>query len=355
MGVNNYNWKYTNSTWFGPNTNLTVGNNGNIGKTPLAPSGQAPYQDLDASGNVTGVGWHMPYPYDFPCTNYDGTVTIKNTTGRMDSLAELGYINTGAVSFSGTTGTDTNGVPYRTLRLEPSQGKTATTVPDWALLDLFALPPPATETNFPYQPYGATNIASNTNVWNTNSAGLINGGNVWGGRINLNGNVYPFTNTTTRITPLIALLSGATNAMMTNTISTATAGTMATNILNATLATNSYGSSLSKIYFYGEPYDSITNGGLYTHIGELAEIKGMADSGKASEGNLFEPLAETTVSGNVFTIYTVGQALQQTPSGNIVVNGEKRYQATVERIPTVPMSATGTGLFRVVVVRELTP
>jgi hypothetical protein len=346
-GVNSANWTLTNATWSAFNTNVSVGHSGNVGNTPLAPSGSAPYQDLDSTGKVTSIGWRMPYPYLFFCTNTDGTFTIKNTTGRVNSLAELGYIATGATDWTGTGGTDGKGVPYRTLHLQPSKNATPPVLPDWALLDLFALPPAQIATNFTYQPYGWTNAGYN---------GI-------GGRLNLNGQLPPFNTTTastnaagvslpTRATPLMAMLSGATNSSASNSISFATAGTLATNILNMTTSTGTLGTGANKIVLKGQLYDS-TNG-LYAHIGELAEVQGVADGGEASEGNLFEPLAQTTVGGNVFTIYTVGQALQQTASGTIIVNGEKRYQATVERIPTVPASQT-SGLFRYVGERELNP
>jgi len=338
MGSVTNNWQSRSPSWATSNSTVFTG-----GSTPGSFSGSPPQQDTDGSGLIATNGWRMPYPYNFPCTNYSSTgmtITTNNLTGRMDSLAELGYVSTGTVGWS-TSGAANggNGVPWRTLRLQPAN---SATLPDWALLDLFALPP-ASSTNFVYQPYGWTNTA------NTYSA--------TGGRLNINGLLYPFypstgipypssTNLFTtspsvvRAAPLMALLAGATNPITGDTnYMTANAGALATNILAMTLAGK------------GQAYDS-TNG-LYAHIGELAEIGGMADGGESTEGNLFEPLAQTTVSGNVFTVYTIGQALRQTPSGGIVINGEKRYQATIERIPTIP--ATGTGLFRMVGLRELTP
>jgi hypothetical protein len=328
MGAIATNWVSEPQTWGAANSAVVT-----LGKRPSTPVGSAPYADVGSTGFVTNIGWRMPYPYLYAQTNAAGVTTnVPNPTGRMDSLAELGYVNTGAVDWSGPTANlDQNGVPYRTLHFQPSKTKT---LPDWALLDLFALPPsPQAPTNFPYQPYGWTNVANTYN-------GV-------GGRININGQLYPFTNSTTRIAPLIAMLSGATNPVTGTTNSIATAGILATNIL---FQTNSSGVSLGTIAITGQAFDS-TNG-LYAHNGALAEVAGMADGGEASEANLYEPLAQTTVGGNVFTVYTIGQALQQLPSGGIVVNGEKRYQATVERIPTVPASAT-SGLYRNVVIREL--
>jgi hypothetical protein len=147
----------------------------------------------------------------------------------------------------------------------------------------------------------------------------------------------------------MALFYGATNPITGTTNSLTTAGTLATNVAQMTPSSANLGS----ISLKGTNYDSAN--GLYAHIGELAEIAGVADGGEASEANLYEPLAQTTVGGDVFTVYTVGQALRQTPSGSIVVNGEKRYQATIERNLNVPATPTATGLFRILGVRELTP
>ena len=313
-GVLSTNWQLKPSTWGATNTGVRT-----VGQAPSSLYSTQPQQDTDSSGNITDVGWRMPYPYGY--VNAAGIT--PNPSGRMDSLAELGYVNTGGVCW--TNSTSWNGVPWRTLRLQPTS---ASGLPDWALLDLFALPIPST--NFIYQPYSYGSPA----------------GLAVGGRVNPN-RLYPFTNTI-RATPLMALLYGATNPIAGTTNTLATAGTLATNILQMSLA-EGHGSWAA--------YDS-TNG-VYAHIGELAEITGMADGGESSEGNLFEPLAQTTTSGNVFTVYTIGQALRQTPTGGIVINGEKRYQAAIEKVmtpnATTGLDPTGAGLFRVVVVRDLTP
>ncbi len=318
------NWQSAASSWGTTNMISTVGG---------TPGAFSPQQDTDGNGKLTDLGWRLPYPapsgYTPSATSTNG---VPNPTGRVESLAELGYVDTGMVCWTNSGAAGANGVPWRTLRLQPTS---TATLPDWALLDLFAVPPAPSPSGYVYQPYGWTSTA------NTFSA--------IGGRLNLNGQLYPFTNL--RTAPLAALLYGSTN-IDTNSANTNPA-TLVTNILQMQLASN------PALGVTGRLYDSVTNSagspGYYAHIGELAEIKGMADAGEASEGNLFEPLAQSTLSGNVFTIYTIGQALQQSPSGSFQVNGEKRYQATLERIPTVAASSTGTGLFRVVVIRQLSP
>ncbi len=307
-GVVATNWQFKPSTWGARNSIVTVGS---------SPTNAVPPQDTDSSGLVTAVGWRMPYPYGYALVYPASSAGfVPNPSGKMESLAELGYVNTGMLCWTNSDGKV--GVPYRTLRLQPTSG--GTILPDWALLDLFQLP--AQSANFNYQPVSPTD---GSNPYDRIS-----------GRVNINALLYPFTNVS-RLTPLMAELTGATNPIAGTTMPASQAAQMATNIAQMNLSGN------------GHAY-AITNG-YYTSIGQLAEISGMADSGEQSEGNLFEPLAQTTVTGNVFTVYTIGQALKQLPSGSISVTGEKRFEATVERNPT----KTSSPLFRTIVVREVTP
>lgn len=316
-GVVATNWQFKASTWALANSSVVT-----IGQAPMAVT---PPQDTDTSGRVTTAGWRLPYPYGYALVYPSASAGIvPNPTGKMESLAELGYVNTGMVCWTNVD--NRNGTPYRTLRLQPTSG--SQTLPDWALLDLFQLPPQGT--SYSYVPHA---ISSSTGSFDT-----------VGGRLNVNSLIYPF-NSVLRLPPLTAELSGATNPIAGTTIPAsgsysygANAAQLASNIVQMTLSSN------------GHAY-AMTNG-FYTSIGQLAEIQGMADSGEPSEGNLFEPLAQTTVTGNVFTVYTIGQAIKQLPSGGIIVTGEKRFEATVERNPTtLPPSP----LFRTVTVRELMP
>ncbi len=254
----------------------------------------------------------------------------------MDSLAELGYVNTGAMSWSTNSGTSLTGVPHRTLNLQHSRGSGG--LPDWALLDLFALPPQSS--SYVFQPYTNTGTAA--------TYGAV------GGRVNINGLIYPFAtnanNIVVRTNPLIALLSGASNPITGDSSYLSNyAGNFATNILMAPINPASYldGGNTWALY------DS-TNG-LYAHVGELAEVSQLTDGGESGEGNLYELLAQTTVSDNVFTVYTIGQALKQTAGGGFVVNGDKRYEVTIERNPNVVAVPTNQGVFRIVSIREITP
>ena len=337
LGVVATNWKYLPSTWAAANSGVST-----LGTTRSSFAGSLPPQDAtnsaginadSGSWKVTDIGWRLPYPYAYGITNSAGVVTnTPNPNGKMESLAELGYVNTGAVDWTNASTSPlpgANGVPYRTLNLQHSVNAG---LPDWALLDLFALPPQSS--SYVYQPYGYSGT--------TNTYGAV------GGRININAALYPFTNVV-RANPLTAMLTSISNPISGDTNwFTANAAQVATNIALAPLNPGSYMENGNAFALY----DS-TNG-LYAHVGELAEVSGMTEGGEYGEGNLFEPLAQATVSDNVFTIYTVGQALRQTATGNLIVNGEKRYQATVERVPTKAADGS-SGLFRVVGLREINP
>lgn len=210
--------------------------------------------------------------------------TTNNPTGTVSSIAELGRIGTG----SGAN------IPWRSLRLQPTPN--SSDLPDWALLDLFTAP---------MRP-------------NTNSAQYWPGANNIAGRINLNAGIQPFTNIL-RETPLRAVFQDNPHWITTQI------DPVLTNIIDRTLAVS------------GKSYGG-TNG--LASVGELAEIQGIADSGEASETALLGIADLASVQGNVFRVFSMGQSVQQTPSGQLVVQAEKSIVAIVER--------TSTGALRVV-------
>jgi len=268
-----------------------------LGQTPSGS--YTPQQDTDANGNITDDGMVFPVPKGYPANPYDSE-SVANPNGIVQSVGELGYVHTGVECTDGTT---SMGAPWRTLRLQPEKSG-STDLPDWALLDLFSAP-------------------------------SVNTGNIaftrpnpqsWGGKINVNSQIVPFANSTgtpllIRTVPLQSLLLNApfvfngTNA----TVSSSAAGTAATNIASFTLAATgrSYGTGL------------MTN--LYFSPAQIAEIAGISDTGESSEGVLRSVLNQATVRGNVFSIYTVGEALKQDKSGTIHVLSERRFQNIVER------------------------
>ena len=281
-----------------------------VGKSPPAT---LPEVDTD-NGMISSASLYMPPPAGTKFQRADGTYDDNSPTGSngmVSSVAELGYIHTGfePCSFytdsSGSTVAIPPGTPWRTLRLQPNNYSTAlkpTVVPDWALMDLFTAPvkPPTAFNKFVYAPHT----------------------NGFGGRVNLNSAAQPFG--LTRTIPLTAVLQNCTydSTDLTKKLSAGTAQTLANNIYNHTLAVN--GDNSTNGYFYG--YQS-----GYCSPGEVAEIKGVSDGGEKSEELMRQIANLVTNRGNVFSVYTIGQAVKQAPNGTYTVTGEQRLQAMVER------------------------
>ena len=114
---------------------------------------------------------------------------------------------------------------------------------------------------------------------------------------------------------LIALLTGAPGIAT----GTSNATAIADNIYQRKLAT---GGNQGKVYGYAGAFDT---------SGEICEIQGVADGGEQSENLVRDIASLITARGEVFSIYTIGQALKQSPNGKLVVTAEQRQQAIVER------------------------
>ena len=78
-----------------------------------------------------------------------------------------------------------------------------------------------------------------------------------------------------------------------------------------------------KRYGYQSGYDS---------PGEVVEIKGVADGGEESEDVVRGIANLLSTRGGVYTVFSIGQTLQQTRSGDdLVITGEYRQQTMLER------------------------
>lgn len=278
-----------------------------VGKPPgsvnpvLGPND--PQRDTDAAGMVSDASFYMPPPAGKMFTRADGSVD-DNTKGQVMSAGELGYVHTGieACRIVRSGGTDYNappGVPWRTLRLQPSSSGTDV-VPDWALIDLFTAPVAAPDqyNKYVYAPHDFS----------------------FGGRVNLNSKVEPFN--VSRTSPLQAVFQNSTFNSLTpaTKLNASQAQDLAANVYARTLGVN------GKKYGYADGYDS---------VGEVVEIRGVADGGEGSE-ELFRQVAnQLTARGAVYDVFSIGQSLKQTPAGKLVVTGEQRLQSVVERYQDV--------------------
>lgn len=298
--------------------------------TPMTVNGKQllVLQDLDNQGHISAASMRMPSPY----------VPSDPTTGRVRSAGDLGLIHTG---IEGSNTAPQPGIPWRSLHLQPSTLPATTVVPDWAFMDLFTVPVDVT--------VAASGVASGVFSPHSNSAG---------GRVNINAKPDPFD--TVRMDPLTAVIFGAKKTInATSTISLSDAQLIAKNIYNHTLASTAVLPPRAAPLPNGKLYPAsspVPN--AYESPGEICEIAGVADQGEESEQLIRDIGNLITARGNVFTVYTVGQAIKQTPAGKLIVTGEQRQAAMIERYQinkgTTTLDDDSTGL-RMVYLRNLTP
>jgi hypothetical protein len=268
--------------------------NNRSGFSPTVGTG-VPQQDTDTSGKISIASLRLPYPKGH----------AKNPGGLVLSPGELGYIHTGMEGKSGNSLAAT-GTPWRTLRLQPNRYADTKEVPDWALMDLFTVPSvvPSTASTL-FAPYG-TAIA---------------------GRVNLNATAAePFGLQHRAALSAVLLNARKSSLVETSKLDATETATLAAAIYNRTLADKKLISAKTllegKQYGYAGGYDS---------PGEVAEIKGVADGGEESEELVRSISNLLTTRSNVFSVYTIGQAVRQTASGKLVITGEQRQHSMVER------------------------
>lgn len=277
--------------------------------------------DVDSDGGmISDASFYMPPPAGAKFTRADGTIDDNSATGaggQVSSVGELGYIHTGyepcAIFNSQTMPA---GTPWRTLRLQPNRYLGTSVVPDWAFMDLFTAPvaPPNAYNAYVYAPHTTG----------------------FGGRVNVNSKAEPFG--LSRIAPLAAVFQNGTydSTAPNSKLSAGDALGLASNIYNRILAAD------------GKQYG---NANAYDSAGEIVEIKGIADNGEKSEELIRNSANLLTARGNVFSVYSIGQALKQSPGGKLSLLGEQRVQVIVERY----QDASGVVRFSPAYVRNLTP
>ncbi len=271
-----------------------------------------PAQDAaDGAGTVVSTtGVHFPAPKgQRSATGLSIDDNDGEFAGIMKSVAELGFIHTGEESLIGRS------IPFRTFRLQPQPlSERGVSLPDWVLLDVFTVP--IKKTSDP-----ALNV-----FLQRNSSDLCRGG-----LININSAIPPFGDSSTnssieRLLPLQALLHGASKKGS-ELVSLTSEKTLAFNIAN-------------KVPSLAGAFDEISSGMpfLFLSRGQLAEVKGIADDGEESEECLRSIVDLVTTRSNVFSVYSIGQAIHQDSTGRIRVLAERRYHSVLER--SVPEGET---------------
>ena len=298
-----------NSGW--PNTMQAWTRNANLAVSDLVTNTGIPYLVADpAPSNLTDI---LNHPHFVP--------GYRPTNG-MNSVAQLGAIHTG--------------IPWRTLRFQPtSSNELAQGPPDWILLDAFTALNPL-RTDLPM-----LNLNSLTLALGSSQAAVITNSD---GRTNIR-----------TWAVLGALGVWTTNSYQTNLFaSNGIPATVTTNLTDYRSSLPTVASNLQAALTSGSNAWSVNSGwsqqrggplrqkmpryGLGLR-GEILELRGVA------EGLTAEPLSEDVVEGRLrayldllttrsdtFTVWSVGQALATSGSTTNVM-AEIRKQTVFRRVP----------------------
>ncbi len=271
------------------------------------PSTTSPAQDTDIEGKISAASPQMPAPKG----------SAANPDGQVQSPGELGLIHTGA-----HYQTSVASVPWRTIRLQPSAEPAGSEVPDWAFMDLFAAPVKTPkDAKGLYSPHGNSSA----------------------GRVNVNAQITPFQ--FTRSAPLAAVFRDARtdSTDATKVVDAAKAEQLALNVVRHEPSPGENKIPAGQEYGYAGVFDS---------PGEIVEIAGIADGGEKSEQLIRDVASLLTTRGNVFGVYSIGETLKQTPTGDLIVTATTRLHAIVERYVD---PATSEVRFRDIYYQDLTP
>ncbi|CAN5531358.1 hypothetical protein BH09VER1_BH09VER1_23140 [soil metagenome] len=232
-----------------------------------------------------------------PSDGSTNSVVMKATNSIVGSVGELGFVATGISS--GTS------APWRSLRLQTNSSSSTNIPPDWALLDLFSAPV---------------------------AARYVPGTNVIAGRVNLNVVIPEGTNLSR---------TNVLNALFTNVpfVAPSTLTSVVSNVATVQLASG------------GLDFGQLSSSTNLVSVGELSEIAGLGDRGEAGEEAIRQVASLATVRGDVFGIYSFGQAIRVSSSGRVTVNGEKILHAMVERY----FDSAGEAKFRIISWSEIYP
>jgi len=284
-------WTNQGPNRFGPAYNTTPPYACMLGKVPTAD--YAAQQDTDENGLITNIHTIPPPPKGYP----------GNPRGMVESVAELGRVHNGG------RGTSLPGDHWRSVRLQPRRGAINSMVPEWILFEIFEAPRISENEGAALQPEYFPVLNSKA------------------GKINLNQKIYPARNNYQRNLPLKVLLRS-----LRPTLTEAQADQLVNNIVNKKTAKRDLPNGDTNNGFnYGTAQIAAEN--LYSFVGEVCEIEGIADTGEASEDNLIGLVDHLTTNSNVFSIYSIGQKVRQYASGRIDILGEVRTRTIVERLP----------------------
>jgi hypothetical protein len=289
----------------------------------ISPTLNKYYDNDSSSGNFRGRltdpdSYWMPQADAGLCTSI-ADVAVQTQiprSARMPSIGYLQYVRTGIIPDDETVAyVDQKGTPFRLLNYAPSTDSSAQRTtnsasdpyPDWALLDLFYIPATLASFGSTYNPATAT---PSTNAAVTNLLYYGTYGGATAGKINPNGAVIYTTNAdvaqtnVSRRLPLESVLSGVRINQTITGVST-----------NATF-TNGSAVDASTIAQAIENYVR-TNAPLRmpAEICNVPEIADRHATNNPTRNDLVrQVVGALTTQGNVFSVWTVGQAVNKKPA-----------------------------------------
>jgi hypothetical protein len=301
----------------------------------------AAFNCTNTNGSVTGLSylWPDPAPGVTDVLDHPHFVAGYRPTNGFRSVAQLGAIHTG--------------IPWRTLRLQPTPavertgGGANNFPPDWILLDAFtaatnpAAPPPMVNLNGVPRALvnGNPGVAENSNGtvptrgWALACAMGAAGTNLSGPTNVAASNGVPISLKTNSFTNLAGIVTNLTA------------------VLSNPLAAGGWSASSGWRTFRSANPNIFTTNGLVLK-GELLEVLGVADDSAAGEdvveGRLRAFLDLVTTRSDTFCVWSAGQGLAVVTNagGNPIrtnVMGEVRKQTVFQRVPQTNASGQVTG------------
>jgi hypothetical protein len=282
------------------------------------------YYDIDSmSGNFRGRladpdSYWMPQADAGLCTSIADVAaqTQIPRSARMPNVGYLQYVRTGIIPDDETVAyAAQRGTPFRLLSYAPSTetssqrtiNSASVPYPDWALLDLFYIPSTLASFGSTYNPASAT-PGTNSAVTNLLYYGTYGGATA--GKVNPNGAVIYTTNAdvaqanVSRRLPIESVLSGV---WINQTITGVSTNATFTN--GSAVDASAIAQAIEKYIRANAPLR------MPAEICNVPEIADLRATNNPTRNDLVRQIVGTlTTQGNVFSVWTVGQAINKKPA-----------------------------------------
>ncbi len=302
----------------------------NVGGTTTIPPNDNQYYDTDSVGGNFRSRLTDPESYWMPQADAglcDSIGEVANQTqiprsARMPNIGYLQYVRTGIIPDDESIAyREQRGTPFRLLSYAPSTepstsnplvGQRTTfagseSYPDWALLDLLYIPSTLAPFGSPYNP-ATDDPSTNSAVTNLLYYGTYGGATA--GKINPNGAVIYTTNANvaqtnvSRRLPLESVLNGVWVNQTLEGVSTNARFTNGSVVPAATIA--------QAIEAYIRSNAPLRMPAEICNVPEIADLR--STNNRTRNDLVRQVVGALTTQGNVFSVWTVGQAVKKKPA-----------------------------------------